>query len=224
MDVTYTSLVADTAADLKVRDSGLDAELPRLVGVAEEQCRHLLHPDVFEESAEVSVTAGDAVVDLSGGLTVDTVTREVLSLRGMTAVADGRRWTLYRKGYEELALLYPFSDHRDYPVYYTEVGGWMRHVLFPVPVTDLSLTITANVRAIPLSGSNDTNTLTDRAPWALRACLRVEAARWLRMWDSLEAYEAERSEAVRLVNNSVSRRQRDESQPRPDDTTNRGGT
>lgn len=223
MSRTYSEIVALLPTEMRARNAGLEDAAAYIISRAEERLISMLDRDLFRRQTTLTVAAGVDTFSLAGGVTLDGVSRTVLSLTGVRAAAGGVSWPVMHRNAEALAALYSSVGDRGLTRYYTEDVARDTYRLAPVPDDDVVLTLALSVRPLPLGPTRETNELTALVPDALMASICYTAARWLQRVDELPAYLQDLTLAVGLVNKDADVRRRDEADVPAQRVDNRRG-
>lgn len=226
-DISYTELVRSIPIWLYSENStALLADLPRIIADAEDMLVQRLDHDLFR-STVTGKTVGEDVIDLNGADDVVDLGNETPRILEVRSIRIGYRMgtespPLERREIEYLSMLYS-RNSPGRPRYYAEDGSPLRLRVFPYPREQYDLLIAANVVPTPLSGSNNTNILTEEYPRAVKFACLYQAALMMKNWEDAGRYEQEMMQALPEANAQTARRRRDETAIRPQETTNAMG-
>lgn len=216
----YAELIRRTPEWLFARNRDiLNAEMPNIVLQAHEQLVNVIDHDFFRTRVGALTLPTDGVLDLPA-----LVPRilEVRAIRVQHRVA-GEFTPLFQRDQEMLTMLYA-NNRPGRPRYYCEYDGPQVVKVYPQAPMALNIEITANVEPLPLSPTNTTNVLGDKAPRAMEKATFRQAALFMKDQAAAATYEQEMMAAVVELNSAIGRRRRDETDTKPRTTANTTGS
>jgi hypothetical protein len=213
--MNYHELVANIPAWDFSESAEIKRLMPQVIRRAEKRVRRDLEQDAFKAFATGQTSTTSAILDLRPFNPV--------AVRYIRLVIDGCRVPLSMRGLEFLDAMYPDPGNKGEPAYYGETADNWAYELFPAP--DKVWTWEATILQDPpqLSPTSPTNILTERFGNLLEEACMLYAARALQNWKLHEAIMPDYAAEVALANAELRRSRRDETEPRPRETTNRTG-
>jgi hypothetical protein len=231
----YTSLAADIPVRLMAENKKWPDEIANTIAKAQRRLLDSLHPDALRQLIEGQislVTDGeegeggepplyDGVIDLTA---VDHF-GEIISV--WVRVTGSRLRTLLPRTFDFCTALFgtmhEFTNDLLVPKYYAEKTPGL-YVTFPRPSQEFPFKGIANLRCPPIApGGPSTNLLTDRYPELLEYACCIEGAMWMKDSPAIQIWQAAFDDRLRVVNDNVRRRRRDESTVIQRNTENAAG-
>ena len=189
--------------------------MPQVIRRAERRVRRDLEQDAFKAFVTGMTSTTSAVLDLRSF--------SPTAVRYIRLVIEGRRVPLSMRSLEFLDSLYPDAVSVGEPAYYGETADNWCYELFPTP-DDVWPWEAVIIQDPPeLTAANPTNILTARFGNLLEEGCMLYAARVIQNFALYDKIMGDYAAEVALANAELRRSRRDETEPRPRDTTNRTG-
>lgn len=217
---TYDELIRRVPRWLYAQNRDLVNEMPNVVLQAHEQIVNLLDHDLFRTLIDDVDVGTDGILDLSAN---DPPVFEIRAIRWKWRNDGDAYMPLMRRDLEMLTQLYA-NNRPGRPRYYAEYSGLLIQKLFPVPREAIKVQVTANVEPPPLSPTQQTNIISERAFRVMEKATMRQAAIYMRDWPGAAEYEKDMTTAIGEANAQIQRRRRDETEQRPVEAANVSGS
>lgn len=175
VSMTYESLVSDIKAYAqRTDDEEFDAQIPRLIMLAEEAIAAKFKTLNVLQVAESTLTANNPVV------AKPAYWRNTISVT--LKLSNGRFKTLRPRSIEFCRAYAPDPTAAAEPIYYADYN-YKNFYIAPTPPQNYEFELLYLPRVSPLSEENQVNYITETAPQLLLAACMVEANLWLKNSD-----------------------------------------
>jgi hypothetical protein len=180
--MTYASLVGDIKKySERPNDEALDAQIPSLILLAENECATDLRVLGSELVAESSLVIGAASVEKPAywrrttSVTID--------------VPSAGRSTLEKRTYEFIRNFWPDPSQTGVPRYYAEYD-FNNFIVAPTPDASYDFELVYFARLDPLSDANQTNWFTSNAPQLLLYSSMYHTSLYLKNFDKAREWKS----------------------------------
>jgi hypothetical protein len=223
--VTFDYLIARVPVALVASNLNWTAELPALIRRAELRVLRGCNPDLLKQKLTGTLGAASRVIDLSSTATYPyfKALRELwLDVPGTSATPPSRR-VLLPRSHDYLTALYGNDLATSLPRFYCE-AEIKRFELYPFPDAAYAWSAFANLEAVPLSPSNQTNLFTAELPQVLEQAAILEGAMWMKDTAAVQIWQEQLDRSLGDTGVEIARKRRDETTVRPRQTDNVTGT
>lgn len=213
----YNRLLTYVPQVLMAENRTLVDVMPEIVMEAEDEIYERLDHDAFRTYlGEFTATPSNPKVDLR------VETPRILEVRAMRVFQDGAPVPLKMRDEERMSAMWPFPVFGQ-PRYYAETPGPFMYRLYPAPEVEIDVGVAANQIPPRLTEGDPENVLTEQyGRLLLNATLRA-GSRFMRNTTDEQRYAEEMGAALEEANTAISRRRRDETHTRRNETANRTG-
>lgn len=190
-NMTYTSLLADMRRYLErgyVQDPTVYEQLPNLITLAERAIADQLKILGFLEVVTADLVAGTSVYVKPDRW------RQTVSMQAGTS-----RRQIFPRSYEYCRTYWPNETLRDVPEFYSDYG-YQHWLIVPTPVATIPWEVSYYQQPPLLSGSVQSNWLTDYAPNALLYRALLEATPFLKNDERVPVWQTYYTEAMNNFN------------------------
>lgn len=225
-DVSYDELLRRVPLWLYAENTALAAEMPAIIGRAEDHLVNVLDHDIFQTvltsktigASPVNVVTDDDKLDLSAE------TPRLMELRSIRiAYKGGADWTPVEPRNDEMLSMLYSRNRPARPRYYGQHGDQLKLKFYPFPDRVYTLKITANVMPVRMAVGVQNNKISTMFPRAFESAVFHQAAIFMQDQPMADKYQAEMMAAIPEANLASSRKRRDETGTRPIETTNAAG-
>lgn len=174
--MTYSSLVADLKVYCeRVNDDAFDAQIPRLVMLAENR----VATDLKTEGVQAVVTGA---LPLADNMAKPAYWRDTVSF--LVTRANGKKFNLLPRSYEYARQYWPNAALTGEPRFYADYN-FDNFLIVPTPAAALNFELCYHARLDPLDDAHQTNWMTANAPQLLWYAAMVEAQTFLKNEDKM---------------------------------------
>jgi hypothetical protein len=189
--LTYTSLLTDLAAYMDrgpASDAKVNAQLPRLINLAERNIVTDLKLQGYERTLTRSMASGTSIY-VKPDRWKATVSMTIIN------TTTGDRAVLSPRSYEYIRAYWPDESETGTPKFYAEHGAthWL---IGPTPNAAFGWEVKIWQMPPLLDASNTTNWLTDEAPGLLLDCCLRELAKMTKRWEDFARHDASYKEKL----------------------------
>jgi len=194
--MTFTSLKSDMAKYLEragADDTTAVAQLPSLINLAERNISRRLKLQGLLSVATSTMVVGTSVYDKPARW------RKTISINFGTSTNNDTRVHLYPRSYEYCRMFHPDPTVEIQPKFYADYDA--EHWLFAgTPDATYPFEIVYNELPELLSGTNESNWLTDLAPEVLLPVALHELAKFVGDADNIGLWDAEANKSFAAIN------------------------
>lgn len=197
--MTYDSLKKDIEEYAERHDEPFLTQIPRFIMLAENRI--------------ASEVRGLGQLKIVNGKMEGAVMAKPLRWRetaSMNVTIDGKRKTLFQRGYEYCRMFAPDATKTGEPRFYCDYG-YEHWLIVPTPPSQYTFEVNYFERPEPLSNSRQTNWTTQNAPQLILYAALLEAMPFLKKDDRIQTFQAFYQSAHQAVTNEAKRRAFDRS-------------
>lgn len=182
MSLTYNTILSQTQSEFNRTDTDFLNALPDFINRAQDRINADLKNILLEQYLTNTFTIGNPVIPKPAGW------RRNITFNYGAGVANNNRTPIRIRSYEYLQLYWPDRTQTSPPLYYADYG--LEHFLI-APTPDQAYPYEIAYMGLPktLNPINQTNFVTNYAPSLILYAVFIEAATWLKNFETIPVFE-----------------------------------